>query len=296
MYKFDEEMLSWNLINSDLQNSIFLNRDKNILLAKDSANIYAYDIETKKIDTIRADKFAGNPVQCAQLSTSGTLFVGTNEEGILSTKDMGETWTKLNRRLSSFNIKNLLLYDDNKLLATTPKGIFFSDNGGNLWAQIDNALLMNKQIELLYKRGNSLFAGTVENGLFACDSISETNVTNYSGWVDSLNIKKQKETIGRTYGVKFSADGSRFFTLSRDNFFRIWDTKTGVSLKDFYIDIPDIQSLDYNEKENILIVCAVDRRNYSKFTVRPFCIRAKQYRYFYINIILSQFSKKYVNC
>lgn len=94
-----------------------------------------------------------------------------------------------------------------------------------------------------------VFLGAIQ---FCNAQISENSL-----WDDSLYFKQHQYEMGDIYKIRFSKDGSKFFTFSRDNAFRIWETETGLMTKELLIKQNYINSMDYNEKNNILIVCSM---------------------------------------
>ncbi len=104
------------------------------------------------------------------------LFYNSPNRGILKSLDDGNSWEQINSccalDLSNYAIYNLIQSENpNRLIASSAKAIFISENNGDTWAQLpapSNAFTSNIGIA-----GNRLFALTGE-GIFYIDLPSET--------------------------------------------------------------------------------------------------------------------------
>ncbi len=79
------------------------------------------------------------------MRTKRTILVGTIGQGVVTSSDEGESWTRLGiaQGLHHGAVVRALVHDPRRpevILAGTDRGIYRSTNGGNHWQRLDNTL------------------------------------------------------------------------------------------------------------------------------------------------------------
>ncbi len=106
-------------------------------------------------------------------AADGTVFAGTNEDGVLISRDRGRTWASWNFGLLDLHVLCLAVSPDfakdETILAGTESGLFRSTNGGRAWKEVSLPMPFDAVLCLGASSGFShdetLFAGTENNGL-----------------------------------------------------------------------------------------------------------------------------------
>lgn len=74
------------------------------------------------------------------LMSGDKLFIGTEEDGMYSSTDFGETWTPVNLDLKNIRVHSIKGNPSN-LIVSTRNGIFHSTNNGETWIAIDKTFI-----------------------------------------------------------------------------------------------------------------------------------------------------------
>ncbi len=148
----------------------------------------------------------------------GTLFVGTELDGIIRTDDGGRTWDGANPGLLDLTILALAFSprfaQDGTGFAATAAGLYRTRNGGKSWRQVDLPIA-DPAVQCLavspdFATDKLVFAGTEADGLMRSDDAGAT-------WDEVAGL------TGRSVSaLVFSADGSRIAAA----------TNEGVALSD----------------------------------------------------------------
>jgi photosystem II stability/assembly factor-like uncharacterized protein len=104
--------------------------------------------------------------QVRSLGVNGNLlYAGTIGGGICLSRDGGETWTAVNNQLPPTLNVHAFAVSGKKVYAGSIYGVFFSEDEGQNWKQI-NAGLLNTYVTGLAVSGDQLFASTASGGVF----------------------------------------------------------------------------------------------------------------------------------
>ncbi len=106
-------------------------------------------------------------------AADGTLFAGTNEDGVLISQDRGRSWAAWNFGLLDLNILCLALSPDfaadETVFAGTESGLFRSTNGGRAWREVVLPIPFDAVLSLAvspsFARDGIVFAGSENYGL-----------------------------------------------------------------------------------------------------------------------------------
>ncbi|MGB9591074.1 MAG: T9SS type A sorting domain-containing protein [Candidatus Kryptoniota bacterium] len=121
-----------------------------------------------------------NNVIVSAFAISGTiLFAGTEGGGIYYTNDNGANWVQINPFNTGFFVSDICIWE-NKIIVSTDRGIFISDNNGQSWTNV-NSGLKTSNVPALSISGTLIFAGTSGYGVWR-RPLSEmiTSVEKYS--------------------------------------------------------------------------------------------------------------------
>lgn len=115
-----------------------------------------------------------SPTLYTMLGARGFLYC-TTDDGIYRSSDNGSNWEKLSLPLQT---KALMEYNS-VLIAGTEDGVYISNNDGALW---EKKGLNQSEIQHFTRKGNTLFASVIDNGLWKTDisqiitSLSERDI------------------------------------------------------------------------------------------------------------------------
>ncbi len=137
-----------------------------------------------------------------------TLFAGTKEDGVFSSKDYGVTWNTAGMTNSQ---AYSIVADGNKLYAGSLGGVFISTNFGKDWTVISNGLTF-PDIHKLTVWGNELIAGTIMHGIY----LSSDNITKWKS-INSGLPGISISSIGIYGNYVFAGTGNRGLFRSSDS-------------------------------------------------------------------------------
>jgi photosystem II stability/assembly factor-like uncharacterized protein len=107
---------------------------------------------------------------------AGTLYVGTDGQGLYKLTDNGTTMTALGSDFNRASVEKVVVSpaDTQRVYAITSKGVFESGNGGDQWSRIDS--LPEKAVTLAVSTSNSqvIYAGTASMGAYRSDDSGQT--------------------------------------------------------------------------------------------------------------------------
>lgn len=121
--------------------------------------------------TLAGAKDNGIRVIVQHLSLPGVFFAGTEDQGILVSRNGGKSWKYLNTGLGHRTVYSIAVdpADPRRIFAGTHGGgVYRSDDGGNSWRQVSEGLTNPVVHALAVSRRNPgvVFAGTLNGGLF----------------------------------------------------------------------------------------------------------------------------------
>lgn len=140
----------------------------------------------------------GTPVAVFALASSGgQMFAGTNDS-IFSSSNNGVSWVQANTNISS-SICNTLLSDpaNGRMLAGTRDGLYLSQDNGTTWTA-KNTGLTDPWIKGIIKRSNS-YAVWLTVGFFTTPDLGETWVPMNAGLLDSTVTAAVYDTAGYVF-------------------------------------------------------------------------------------------------
>jgi photosystem II stability/assembly factor-like uncharacterized protein len=106
---------------------------------------------------------SGEPTTFAQCDNA--LFNYVNMVGMYVSFDDGANWSYASAGLSGFNYVSDYAYNGSKLFISTDNGIFATYNYGQQWIALNDGIA-NKWVNSLYIFNDTLYAGTVGNGIW----------------------------------------------------------------------------------------------------------------------------------
>ncbi len=256
-YKYLPADTSWVLINTSLAGTRFLNDKKKILITTDYSKLFLFNTETKEVINISIGETI-EKITCADIDDNGHIFIGTKGKCIWKTENQGKDWKMIDRQLSTKTISDILCAGNNTVLAgSINNGVFFSNQGGEIWEKNSQGLNSMKINSLEYYDDSSFIAYT-ETGIYKTDPVLDSEMGIQYYWVDSLNYKQQKSKVNPISKLKISKDGQRFYTYSGD-FYRIWDIETGMLINE--IGMPSGYSkidIDIHQNERWFIISTAE--------------------------------------
>jgi photosystem II stability/assembly factor-like uncharacterized protein len=117
--------------------------------------------------------------------SNGVIYIGTEENGIFSSSDMGTTWEQMNNGLSGLYIGSLSVREK-YLFAGTDENIFYSNNYGKNWNILGGGFQDKQLTTSIYITDTIIYASTYFHGLwklanpFKFSSISKEEISEFS--------------------------------------------------------------------------------------------------------------------
>jgi photosystem II stability/assembly factor-like uncharacterized protein len=151
----------------------------------------------------------------------GTVLLGTEEEGVLRSKDSGKTWVTSNTGFSE-RLVSKLLFDprgERVFMAAwgTRGGVYAASNVGGPWKRIGEGL-EGRQVLSLALQGDRILAGT-DDGVYVRPQRAETwNAWNIEGTGSGLRVTELRALPGgsllaaTSQGLWMSPDGGSTWT------------------------------------------------------------------------------------
>jgi len=109
---------------------------------------------------------------CVAIGPSNEFFVGTKDNGVLSTTDFGKTWSQKNSGLTVGYIGGIAASNTNVFALTQSNALFFSTNSGKDWQL--SSCNTGPSPRFLINRNGVLFAGDNYEGLFRSTNLGES--------------------------------------------------------------------------------------------------------------------------
>jgi photosystem II stability/assembly factor-like uncharacterized protein len=109
----------------------------------------------------------------ALCANNSFIFLGTGGQGIFRSTDNGDTWVDINNGISNWYYFSLLSNNDS-LFAGSFGHVVFSTNNGDTWSDLQIGLGLNDCIYSLARKGQSLYAGVKQKGIYV-SQIGSTN-------------------------------------------------------------------------------------------------------------------------
>lgn len=97
-------------------------------------------------------------------ASNNNIFAATYGEGVLMSKNNGNSWETVNNGLTNLDVQTIYS-SDNIIYAGTAKGFFVSTDDGSSW-EAKNTGLKSLSIQAITSNGNTIIAGTSGKGIF----------------------------------------------------------------------------------------------------------------------------------
>ncbi|HUR29907.1 MAG TPA: hypothetical protein VMZ69_00675 [Saprospiraceae bacterium] len=164
----------------------------------------------------------------ALFETGGTLFCGTNSQGVYRSSDNGNTWVASTiglelKWIDCFANDNTYIY-----AGVFGSGVYRSSDNGFTW-QPANTGIQTEAVFCLLNAGGYLWAGTVGNGVFRSSDQGTTWINANGGALGSSFITAMFFHEGR---INVEADNLVFFS---DDFGNTWDLDSEAPLQYYQI-------------------------------------------------------------
>lgn len=197
---------SWEDINPDVSNWFMFSK------------LPVWSIESNK-----SDIFIATP---AGIYSSEYAF--SHSENLNSYEDVTSTgynklccdlsWEPDNNDLPKFINVNCILTTDDKVIAATDNGLYYSINNGKTWMKY-KSLKINSPVTTIASEGNRIIAGTKGQGIFISDDNGKAWLNCNDGLIsrkiNSIILYNSKIIAGTDNGVFLTADnGSNWYMLS----------------------------------------------------------------------------------
>ena len=106
-------------------------------------------------------------INALSASQGGTLYAGSEQDGVFRSNDDGSNWTQINNGLTNLSVYALEALSDTRLFAgTNGSGVFYSQDGGNTWLPRNIGLTHQVILKLASAPDSSLLAGTQDGGIY----------------------------------------------------------------------------------------------------------------------------------
>lgn len=135
-------------------------------------------------------------------SHQNAIYATTLSNVIYKSEDLGNTWSSINISNNSIAIQSLEFIDNYIFVGTVSNGIFQSIDGGLTWQNTIGNIL---PVTGFVKKGNSIYAGTLGNGVYVYNSLNN----NWLPFNNSLplNVAGSVNCIASTNNYLFIASG-----------------------------------------------------------------------------------------
>jgi len=132
---------------------LYLHGDKFLIESNDFGNSW------------QKSEFDGYPLTIV-VNNRGDIFLGGFDQNIFRSTDNGTTWEEIIISDDSFYTSAIICNSVNEIYVGTTKGIYFSEDNGDSWTQLNNGLGRKSVISLDFDSDGYLYAGTESNGVF----------------------------------------------------------------------------------------------------------------------------------
>ncbi len=187
---------------------------------------------------------------------ANSIIVSSNNHGIIKTYNGGLNWSKFNNGLNNLQVQLISVSpgDTNKILAATfPGGLYFSENSGNSWEELNifNSILI-MSITFDKNFSDTIYVGTDSLGLFrSVDGGKNWNkilIPSLSG-VNSVVINPlDSKIIYISTHYRYSSQKRQIFK----------STDFGSAWTEIYSSNLDIKSIYINHNNPNIIFCNVE--------------------------------------
>jgi photosystem II stability/assembly factor-like uncharacterized protein len=245
IYEKVETDSTWSIYKDSLfQNSLILETKKlnsNLVIStlKFIDNNYIYQIYNSKDNGIIWTEIYNNSKKFSiDLTNSLTLtvksiLIGTRYNGILKMDYSGADGSFVNNNIFNVQISSLAFKNDGIYAGSLGNGIFYSNNEGNSWLQIQTSPKVNaeefKSINKIVLNNQDIFAAT-SNGIYLSNddgltwNLPETNTVKPIDTTDIIDLIIEGSTI---YAIGNSQNGNSldgYFFISKD-YGKNWSVK-----------------------------------------------------------------------
>lgn len=93
---------------------------------------------------------------------NGNIIYACSYNGVYVSNNGGGSWIHSTNGLTNLNIRDAVVSDTNVFLATLD-GVYLSSMNNNFWTKINNGFPASIAIESLYIKGDTLYAGSINN-------------------------------------------------------------------------------------------------------------------------------------
>lgn len=148
----------------------------------------------------------GGYINCMALDNNPVLWVGTMDDGIYCTTNLGGEW--MHSGLYGQNINSIISLLNGYIFATTFNKLFRSSNNGSDWEEITNRLPSNNFNQISYNITGRVFLATTQ-GLFRSSDLGNGWIRIDSGFIDQRILKIVNGNNGKLYSIQ---DSSIYFS------------------------------------------------------------------------------------
>jgi photosystem II stability/assembly factor-like uncharacterized protein len=233
VYRSIDFGLAWTQINQGLASyddiiSLGINRNGTIYAGTFESGIYRSS-DGENWTEINNDLLHNRRISTILLDTTGNLFIGTSmwtSDGIGMFKSInnGETWEQINNGLTDLIISASAINSKGTIfIGTNNHGIFYSDNSGNQWYQVQAEEIINSKIQALKIDENDHIYAVISDGgtkIYRSEDngaiwniLEQFNNTTYSFEI----IQNQSAFIGVYKGIyRYGIENNTWTWISED--------------------------------------------------------------------------------